>query len=179
MPERRTPKPRPTKHHRQGARLLALFLNSGDVPDFITDAALRAVNEAEEATGIEAIRLDAGGTDEKALAELLAVVPWSGVKLDTDAATVTAERLADLLEAPETPRVLRDLLCVVCESIDTAAADVPEGEEHPAFAFPHGDKLTPALIRRELPAMLRKVGDWRPDAGLVGIARPKRKGGGR
>jgi hypothetical protein len=69
MPARRTP----TKRDKAGARLLALFLDSGDVPDYITDGAMRVVVEAEAATGIEAVRLDADGIDLKALTQLVAV----------------------------------------------------------------------------------------------------------
>jgi hypothetical protein len=68
MPARR----RPTKRDTAGARLLALFLDSGDVPDFITDGAMRAVCEAEEATGIEAVKLSGDGIDLAALTELIA-----------------------------------------------------------------------------------------------------------
>lgn len=74
--------------------------------------------------------------------------------------TTTAERLAALLEAPETPRVVRELIQVACESIGVAGAAEGEGGADPAFEFPHPAKITPALIRRKLPRMLRKVGDW-------------------
>lgn len=74
--------------------------------------------------------------------------------------TVTAERLAALLEAPETPRVVRELIQVACESIGVAAVAEPEGGGEPVFEFPHPAEITPALIRRRLPKMLRKVGHW-------------------
>lgn len=73
---------------------------------------------------------------------------------------VTARRLADLLGAGETPRVVRELIRVACESIGVAAVAEPEGGADPAFEFPHPEKITPALIRRRLPKMLRKVGHW-------------------
>ena len=72
MPNRRTPKVQPTKRDTAGARLLALFLDSGDVPDFITDGAMSAVIAAEEATGIEAVKLSGDGIDVRALARLVA-----------------------------------------------------------------------------------------------------------
>lgn len=72
MPTRRTPEVQPTKQDKQGARLLALFLDSGDVPDYITDGAMRAVVEAEEATRIEAVKLSGDGIDIQALARLVA-----------------------------------------------------------------------------------------------------------
>jgi hypothetical protein len=69
---RRAPKVEPTKQDTAGARLLALFLDSGDVPDCITDGAMRVVCEAEEATGIEAVKLSGDGIDVRALARLVA-----------------------------------------------------------------------------------------------------------
>lgn len=75
--------------------------------------------------------------------------------------TLTAERLAALIEAPETPPAVRDLLRVACESVDIAAAVTPEGHTDPLFKFPHPKEITPALVRRRLPAMLRRVGGWR------------------
>lgn len=44
------------------------------------------------------------------------------VKASADPAEVTAERLASLLEAPETPPVVRDLIREAGGSIDMAAA---------------------------------------------------------
>lgn len=72
MPARRAPRVKPTKQDKAGARLLALLLDSGDVPDYITDGAMRAVVAAEAATGIEVVRLDADGIDVQALARLVA-----------------------------------------------------------------------------------------------------------
>lgn len=69
---RRAPKVELTKQDRAGARLLALFLDSGDVPDCITDGAMRVVVEAEQATGIEAVKLSGDGIDVRALARLVA-----------------------------------------------------------------------------------------------------------
>lgn len=72
MPARRFPEARSTKRDKAGARLLALFLDSGDVPDYITDGAMSAVLAAEQATGIEAVKLDADGIDIPALTRLVA-----------------------------------------------------------------------------------------------------------
>lgn len=72
MPKRRAPAMRPTKQDKAGARLLALFLDSGDVPDYITDGAMSAVIAAEEATGIEAVKLSGDGIDIRRLTRLVA-----------------------------------------------------------------------------------------------------------
>ena len=76
--------------------------------------------------------------------------------------TVTAERIAALVEAPETPPVVRDLLRFVCVTLDCFSALPIEGSEDLDFQLPGpgGDKTTPVLIRRKLPAMLRRIGDW-------------------
>jgi hypothetical protein len=92
---------------------------------------------------------------------------------------VTAERIAALLEAPETPPVVRDLLRHACTSIDTFAVELPEGDVDPDFEFPDGDELTPALIRRRLPKMLRKIGAWRLSCWQSAeLEAPGGKGGG-
>jgi hypothetical protein len=94
--------------------------------------------------------------------------------------TVTAERIAALIEAPETPRVVRELLQLACESIDTFAAPRTEvsGGWDINFQFPK--EATPALIRRKLPKMLRRVGDWRlADWQGKDLEGPDEKGGAK
>jgi hypothetical protein len=92
---------------------------------------------------------------------------------------VTAERIAALIEAPETPRVVRELLKLACGSIDIFAVELPGGNVDPDFEFPHPEDITPALIRRKLPAMLRKIGDWRlTDWQGKELEAPDEKGGG-
>jgi len=92
-----------------------------------------------------------------------------------DAETVTAERLALLIEAPETPNVVRDLIQQVCLTIDCHAAEQVEGSDD--FNFKLGDPTTPAKVRRHLPKMLRKVGGWRTDGSLLNLYSPDEKGG--
>jgi hypothetical protein len=90
--------------------------------------------------------------------------------------TVTAERLAALLEAPETPPALRDLLRVVCVTFDTFAADRINANTM-AFQFGSGDEITPSRVRRKLPKMLRKVGQWRATIYPHELDKPSEKGG--
>jgi hypothetical protein len=160
MPKSRKATERPTKHDRQGARLLALFLDSGDVPDYITDGAARELWAAEEATGIEVVKLTADGIDVAALARLIAATRHGLKVREKRPETVTAERLAVLLEAPETPPVLRELLQHVAVTVDCFAAEPIPGTPDYAFGFGEGRSVTAARIRRKLPAMLRKVGHW-------------------
>lgn len=97
--------------------------------------------------------------------------------------TITAERLATLLEAPETPPVVRDLLRVACGSIDCFSAPRIEvsGGWDIDFQF-SAYTPTPAAIRRKLPRMLRKVGHWRTAHDmpheLIELAEPAEEGGG-
>jgi hypothetical protein len=77
-----------------------------------------------------------------------------------DPARVTAERIAALLEAKETAPVVRDLLRLACISVDCFSAERVSDADFD-FQFGAGDEVTPALIRRKLPRMLRKAGHWR------------------
>lgn len=87
------------------------------------------------------------------------------VRASSDPCEVTAERLATLLEAPETPPALQDIIRQACQSIDNAACCATcTGEECNGECFTFrgwcGD-ITPADIRRELPARLRQAGHYR------------------
>jgi hypothetical protein len=77
-----------------------------------------------------------------------------------DPAHVTAERVAALIEAPETPPVMRELLALVCVTIDCHSAPPVVGADDFDFTFGNIEELTPAQVRRHLPKMLRKVGAW-------------------
>jgi hypothetical protein len=92
-----------------------------------------------------------------------------------DAASVTAERVAALIEAPETPPVMRELLALVCVTIDCHSAAPIAGTEDFDFRFPHVSELTPAQVRRQLPRMLRKVGAWHSDGAPVTLYAPSEK----
>jgi hypothetical protein len=102
------------------------------------------------------------------------------MKTGTDPATATAESIAALIEAPETPNVVRELLQLACANIDTFAAGQPETNTDPDFVFGDGRDLTPEEIRRELPAMLRKIGDWHlADWQGTELCEPDEKGGAK
>lgn len=87
------------------------------------------------------------------------------VKASTDPAEVTAERLAVLLEAPETPPVVRDIVRQACESIGIDAMVCAHGDadcDGSCFVFQGApENISAADIRRELPAMLRRIGHFR------------------
>lgn len=81
---------------------------------------------------------------------------------------LTAERLAALLEVPETPPAVQDLIRQACHSIDDAAAmdeinrtpgDVDDVDRFYVFGKPAD--ITPDEIRRQLADRLRRVGRWR------------------
>jgi hypothetical protein len=92
--------------------------------------------------------------------------------------TLTAERIAVLLEAPETPPAVRDLLCVACLSVDEAASTYDAARDACEFIFESGDEVTPALVRRHLPEMLRKVGHYRAADWIAhGLTEPMKKRG--
>lgn len=90
-----------------------------------------------------------------------------------------AKRIADLIEAEWTPRVVRELLQLACSNIDTFSAELPETNTDPDFVFGAGRKITPEDVRRELPAMLRKIGKWwLADWQGTELREPDEKGGG-
>lgn len=106
---------------------------------------------------------------------LFTVAPHARAASDPD--KVTAERLAALLEAPETPPVLRGLIQQACMSIDTEAAE-ETGPDTFDFKFGFPTTITPAQIRRHLPARLRKVADFQPAYfEYIELAAPKEQGG--
>jgi hypothetical protein len=92
----------------------------------------------------------------------------------------TADRLAAVLEDEETPPVVRELIELMCHSLDAHSATptgkggdlMPEDYQFKPTANP-----TPAAIRRKLPKMLRKVGRWKVGDGIAGLWPPDEKGG--
>jgi hypothetical protein len=73
---------------------------------------------------------------------------------------LAAHRIAAMVEDPKTPRVIRDLLRHVCTTVDCFSAERINADTMD-FKLDDGDAVTPELIRREVPAMLRKVGRWK------------------
>jgi hypothetical protein len=93
----------------------------------------------------------------------------------SDPEAETARRIAELIEADWTPPVIRDLLRHICVTVDCFAAERIDADTMD-FKLGSGDEVTPELVRREVPAMLRKVGDfklshWMPHE----LDEPKRK----
>lgn len=72
-------------------------------------------------------------------------------------ATRYANIITDLLNDPDAPPVLRGLMEVVCNTLDTFTAKRLNADDYD-FKFVHG--INPATVRRELPAMLAKIWDW-------------------
>lgn len=92
----------------------------------------------------------------------------------------TAKRIADLIEAEWGPPVVRDILRQVCELIDCAAVvcDCDGDCTLNCLVFlGDPDNVTPRAVRRELPAMLRKVGHYRADFSVDGVDLREPEGG--
>jgi len=96
--------------------------------------------------------------------------------------TITAERLAALLEAPETPPAVRDIIRQGCAALDMAATVCDcTGDCTGACSTFRGRAvdITPAQVRRKLPALMRKVGHYRAHFYVDGLELfdPDKKGG--
>jgi hypothetical protein len=94
-------KQQPTKDARanckRGARLLVNFLNSPLVPDFITDAAHRAMQRAADLQHVELWHgQDKSELNPAAVADLLALIP-AGFQLPEDEYETPRAEAADLL----------------------------------------------------------------------------------
>ncbi len=82
-----------------------------------------------------------------------------------DPYAVAADRLAAILEDPDTPPVLREMVTQICVTLDsfTATPTGARGDLLPddyRFRLRCDDPTTPDELRRELPGMLRKARDW-------------------
>lgn len=73
-----------------------------------------------------------------------------------------ADTIASIIEDESAPNVLRELMQLVCASLDTYAAPYIKESDAYAFRFGHSQEITPSDVRRRLPAMLKRVGHWRP-----------------
>jgi hypothetical protein len=84
----------------------------------------------------------------------------------------TADRLAAILEDEETPPVGRELVELMCHSLDAHSA-TPTGKGGDLmpedYQFKSGANPTPAAVRSKLPKMLRKVGGWKVGDGIAGL----------
>jgi hypothetical protein len=91
----------------------------------------------------------------------------------------TAERIAVMLEDEETPPVVRELVELMCHSLDAHSA-TPTGKGGDLmpedYQFKPTSTPTPAAIRRKLPKMLRKVGGWTVGDGIAGLWPPDGEG---
>ncbi len=109
----------------EGARLLIDFLNSGLVPDFITDAALLALQAAADLKGIELWHgKDNDTLNPPAVAKLIAVTggnfrlpePPAEDEPGADYADFAAH-VARVVMHPQTPKALRSALQAIAVNI--------------------------------------------------------------
>ncbi len=86
-----------------------------------------------------------------------------------------AEMLANMVAADSAP-IMRTLAEMVCQTLDTFAAESIPGADDYSFKLIN-TKITPAVVRRKVPAMIVKLWDWEAETWPHTLNAPDEPGG--